>query len=77
MAMRTVWDIDCTKVKECFSDCMGKEMPCYVRSECVWKEDEDGNWFTSCGKAWCFDADMKFCCFCGEPIKEVKHEAKV
>ncbi len=48
---------------------------------CTWAEDEDadGSWFASCGGSWVFndgnpdDNDMKFCCFCGLPLKAVAY----
>ena len=47
---------------------------------CVWTEDEDGNYETDCGQMFCFieggptDNGMKFCCYCGKPLKEVNHD---
>ena len=44
---------------------------------CVWSEDEDGNWITTCGQMFVFTAEgpsgngMKFCCYCGAPLKEL------
>jgi len=41
---------------------------------CDWKQDEDGNWDTQCGKSMCFefgspnDYGYKFCPSCGHPI---------
>ena len=46
-------------------------------NECTWTEDAiDGGWDTSCG--YKFDIhygtpkenEMRFCCFCGKPLKE-------
>ena len=45
---------------------------------CVWTEDEDGNYDTDCDEKYSFivggptDNGMKFCCYCGKPLKEVK-----
>ncbi len=47
---------------------------------CTWAqdddEDEDGSWATSCGQYFTIidggplDNRMRFCCYCGKPIKE-------
>jgi rRNA maturation endonuclease Nob1 len=45
---------------------------------CRWIADEDGNWQTDCGKLFVIfdgtpaDNQMKFCCYCGKPIREKK-----
>jgi hypothetical protein len=47
---------------------------------CEWKEDDEGTWFTSCDNAFVFtdsgptENGMKFCCYCGKPLKEVPYE---
>lgn len=47
---------------------------------CAWTEDEDGNWDTDCGDKFVFtesgptDNGMRFCCYCGKPLKEVNHD---
>jgi hypothetical protein len=55
-----------------------------VAGECTWKvgagEWDEGIWETICGKAFQFEDgspsenDMKFCCYCGKPLKEIKFE---
>lgn len=49
-------------------------------SECVWKEDEDGNWHTACGHEFVFTTDpphdwVRFCCYCGKPFKAQAFDA--
>lgn len=45
-------------------------------SECKWKEDNDGCWWTDCGQGFVLadgtpkENDMKFCCYCGKPLEE-------
>lgn len=40
-------------------------------SLCVWAEDEDGNWWTSCGEGFVTsdgtpeENGFNFCCYCG------------
>jgi hypothetical protein len=42
---------------------------------CVWREESHA-WETSCGGAFTLEDgtpaknDMRFCCFCGKPLKE-------
>lgn len=53
------------------------------RKICVWYQgsDEDWDvWETACGQRWQFSNDtgpvgngMKFCCYCGLQLKEVKY----
>jgi len=44
---------------------------------CVWRENEDGLWDTSCGREWEFIDDgpkenrVKFCIECGQPVQSV------
>ena len=45
--------------------------------KCEWKDDDYNNWWTSCGKDWCFTNDngpngngMNYCPFCGKPLVE-------
>lgn len=51
-----------------------------VAGECTWKEDDEGNWDTTCGEAFQFndgtpsENSMKYCCYCGKPLKEVMWE---
>lgn len=47
---------------------------------CVWREDEDGVWWTACGQGFCFDGtptehNHPFCGYCGAAIREVRHGA--
>lgn len=46
---------------------------------CVWTEDGSYScWETGCGQSFCLedgtpkDNSMKFCCFCGEKLRERK-----
>ena len=49
---------------------------------CGWVPDDDCVWHTDCGEAFVFDTGgptdnkMKFCPYCGKPMKENKQEAK-
>jgi hypothetical protein len=49
------------------------------QEKCVWTEDEDGIWNTSCGNAFIMndetpsENDFKFCCFCGKLLVEEKY----
>ena len=42
---------------------------------CGWAHDEDGMWQTDCGGMFVIDSgnpeenDMRFCCYCGRPMK--------
>lgn len=46
---------------------------------CVWREDEDGIWETSCGASWVFtdgspsENNTKFCHNCGHPVQPVAY----
>ena len=48
-------------------------------NKCVWSEDSDGTWQTSCEQAFCLndgspsDNDMKYCCYCGKALAECKY----
>lgn len=44
---------------------------------CVWQEDEDGNWQTTCDRVFVMitddlpsEASMVFCCYCGKSLEE-------
>jgi len=45
------------------------------RKDCTWKQNEEGNWETSCGNLHILIEgipaanDMKFCCYCGGAMK--------
>jgi hypothetical protein len=49
---------------------------------CRWTEDEDGVYDTDCGNKFMFTDDgpvankMRFCGYCGKPLKEVKFDAR-
>jgi hypothetical protein len=49
---------------------------------CMWKEDEDGIWFTSCNGAFEFiDGTPKhnsfsYCPYCGETLIQSRYEPK-
>jgi hypothetical protein len=49
-------------------------------SVCVWKENSDGAWETGCTNTFEVTAgtpasnNMKFCCYCGEKLKEEAHQ---
>lgn len=42
---------------------------------CLWRADEDGNWFTDCGHAFVLtegtprENGFEFCCYCGKPLQ--------
>ena len=45
---------------------------------CLWIEDNDGNWDTSCGEYFTLNEGtpkengMKYCCYCGKRLEEQK-----
>lgn len=45
--------------------------------QCVWREDEDGNWDTRCGEKFILmegtpkDNRMNYCPYCGGELSEV------
>lgn len=49
-----------------------------VAGECEWKEDDEGNWDTTCGETFQFndgtpcENNLKYCGYCGKPLEEVK-----
>ena len=53
-----------------------------MSDECSWgEEDEESNdWITGCGGMFNItdgtptDNHMRFCCYCGKPIDEVRYE---
>lgn len=52
-----------------------------TRGGCQWAEDGiEGPWATSCGHYFSLnegtpsDNGMKYCCFCGRPLAEVRDE---
>jgi hypothetical protein len=48
----------------------------FDKAECRWKEDENGNYDTSCGEGFILYAGtpeenkIKFCCYCGKMLKQ-------
>ena len=46
---------------------------------CVWTEDDDGAWDTTCGERFEFveggpsDNRMTWCCYCGKPLAPAPH----
>ena len=46
---------------------------------CIWEQDENGNWATSCGEMFVveegtpFENGMRYCCYCGKPLKDVPY----
>lgn len=49
--------------------------------QCVWAEDEDGQWLTDCDYGWALgspeDIGFKFCPYCGLPLTEVAYTGDV
>ena len=49
--------------------------PVERKQTCKWREDEDGNWQTTCGNLFVLISEtpqqngMKFCCYCGGRLK--------
>jgi hypothetical protein len=49
-------------------------------STCLWREDFDGNYDTDCGQAFTMidgtptENNMRFCCYCGSVLFEVKYQ---
>lgn len=52
------------------------------QKSCTWTEDEDGNWDTQCDNIFVIiegtptENKMKFCCYCGGRLKEVRYKEK-
>ena len=50
--------------------------------ECAWECGGEGNWETGCGGTFILnegtpaDNRMKFCCYCGKPLKEAPIKAE-
>ena len=70
-----------TRVQAKFAAALDKVIAQGAQSECVWNEDgEDGPWATGCGHYFAItdgtpsDNDMRYCCFCGRPLRESPHE---
>ena len=51
-------------------------------TRCCWKETEEGYYETDCKNAFAVtdgtpsENKMFFCCYCGQPIKEVSYHAQ-
>lgn len=49
-----------------------------MSANCTWEEDDEGDWVCNCGNVFCLDdgfpheKGMKFCCYCGRPLKEIR-----
>ena len=49
-------------------------------NKCEWKDDGDGNWWTSCGEVWNFlyggptGNGMNYCPFCGKLLVDVLNQ---
>lgn len=45
----------------------------YSKNSCEWKQDDDGNWQTTCGEmideGTHIDDRIAFCCYCGAKLK--------
>jgi len=54
-----------------------------VREPCVWSQDEEGAWDTTCGglfefaDGWPSENGAKYCCYCGGVISEVAYVDEV
>jgi hypothetical protein len=63
----------CSAHKEFVKGC--RQCEAMTEKPCIWQE-EDEYWQTGCGHAFCLNAGtplengMKFCAYCGKPIKE-------
>jgi len=49
---------------------------------CKWNKDSDGNYFTDCNNSFSFidagptENGMKFCCYCGHELKDIRYEER-
>ena len=54
-----------------------------MKTECVWTEDEEGNWFTACENIFALttgtpcENSMRFCCYCGLALKEIPSQEPI
>lgn len=54
-----------------------------MEDRCFWREDADGQWFTSCDQAHSFfDGgpglnQYRFCPYCGKPLHEIEYSETV
>lgn len=50
---------------------------------CLWRENEDGNWQTSCREIFVLidgtpgQNEMRFCCYCGKSLRETRLQREV
>ena len=55
---------------------VSERLDTFIAGECTWTPDEDGDYQTGCNDIWLLiegtptENGMKFCAFCGKPIKE-------
>ena len=62
------------EVERLEAELAGETLP---RESCHWTEDDDGNWETECGNAFCLEDgppkenSMRYCCYCGRKLEEV------
>lgn len=56
-----------------------------MSNDCAWARDSDPDtdvWVTTCGHYFRIDEgtpadnDMKFCCYCGKPLRTVSNEER-
>ena len=51
-----------------------------AQNACVWTEDFNAKWDTSCGEAYCFidgsptTNGLRFCGYCGKPLEEEPYQ---
>jgi len=52
-------------------------------AHCVWSEDIDGNWETTCKQMFVLDEGtpedngFRFCCYCGKALSEKRYANEV
>lgn len=50
--------------------------------DCLWSEDFDGNWSTTCKEMFCFidggpqENNMSYCCYCGLVLRSARYRAE-
>ena len=66
----------CTDELETVLESPAERLDRFIGGECSWTPDEDGDFQTGCNALWLLvdgtptENGMKFCAFCGKPIKE-------
>ncbi len=51
-----------------------------MKTECIWTDNGEGTWLTSCENDFVLttgtpsENSMRFCCYCGLPLKEIHYE---